>query len=61
MSTATEILVIASKVKARISEKGMRSDGNLVAALSTKVDQLVDEAIARAKTNNRNTVRPGDL
>jgi len=61
MSTTPEILVIASKVKARISEKGMRTDGTLIAALSTKIEALLDEAVARAKTNNRSTVRPGDL
>lgn len=60
MSTP-EVLLIASKVKSRISEKGMRSDGNLVAAMSAKVEQLIDDAVERAKTNNRSTVRPGDI
>lgn len=61
MSTTPEVLVIASKVKARISDKEMRSDGGLVVALSAKVDSLIDEAIDRAKTNGRSTVRPCNL
>jgi hypothetical protein len=56
-----EILVVGSKVKAFISALGLRSDGELVAAVSTKVEQLLKDAVERAKTNNRQTVRPGDL
>jgi len=56
-----EILVIASKVKALIAAEQMRTDGEFVAALSTKVEQLVRDAIGRAKTNSRATVRPGDI
>lgn len=60
MSTK-ENLVVGSKVKARVSEAGMRSDGGLVEALSDKIHELLDEAIERTKQNGRNTVRPHDL
>jgi histone H3/H4 len=56
-----EILVIASKVKSYISAAGMRCDGDLVVAVSAKVEQLLKDAVERAKTNSRQTVRPGDL
>jgi histone H3/H4 len=56
-----EILVIASKVKAFVSTAGMRCDGELTAAVSTKLEQLLTDAVARAKINGRQTVRPGDL
>lgn len=56
-----EILIVGSKVKGLISQKGMRSDGQLVAAVSEKVEQLVADAVERAKANGRSTVRPNDL
>jgi hypothetical protein len=61
MATEQEILVVGSKVKAFVSGQGLRSDGELIAAVSAKVEQLLTEAVARAKTNGRQTVRPGDL
>lgn len=61
MAAEQEILVVGSKVKALISEAGMRSDGGLIAAVSSKVEQLLKEAVVRAKDNGRATVRPSDL
>ena len=61
MAKAKEILVVGSKVKAVIASGGMRSDGQLVEALSDKLHETLKRAMKRAKTNNRNTVRPGDL
>lgn len=61
MAQDQEILVVGSKVKAFVSAQGMRSDGELVAAVSAKVEQLLKDAVERAKTNSRQTVRPGDL
>jgi hypothetical protein len=56
-----EILVVGSKVKALVSKSEMRSDGSLIEAVSTKVEEMVAAAIQRAKNNGRSTVRPYDL
>lgn len=58
---AKEILIVGSKVKAEIQKQGMRSDGALVEAISDKVHVMIRNAVSRAKTNSRSTVRPGDL
>ena len=58
---AKENLVVGSKVKAEIGKAGMRSDGTLVEAISDKVHAMIKNAVKRAKTNGRSTVRPGDL
>ena len=59
--SSKEILVVGSKVKALVSSEKMRSDGNLVEAVSAKVETLVQDAIERARKNGRSTVRPQDL
>jgi hypothetical protein len=56
-----EIVVVGSKVKDVIREAGLRSDGDLVQAVSDKVHELLQGAIGRAKSNKRGTVRPHDL
>ena len=56
-----ENFVVGSKVKGLVSSSGMRSDGQLVAAVSEKVEQMMEAAMARAKSNGRSTVRPTDL
>ena len=56
-----EIVVVGSKVKEVIREAGLRSDGELVQAVSDKVYEMLDEAIERARANRRGTVRPYDL
>lgn len=56
-----EIVVVGSKVKEVIREAGLQSDGELVQAVSDKVYELLDIAIARATANGRSTVRPYDL
>ena len=56
-----EIVVVGSKVKEVIKEAGLRSDGELVQAVSEKVHELLHEAVARCQKNNRSTVRPHDL
>lgn len=60
-SKPKEIVVVGSKVKEVIKEAGLRSDGELVQAVSDKVHELLEAAIARAQANNRSTVRPHDL
>lgn len=56
-----ESLVIGSKVKAMIKEKGLMCSGDLPAAVSEKVRELLDSACERTTANKRSTVRPHDL
>jgi len=56
-----EIVVVGSKVKEVIKQAGLRSDGELVQAISDKVHELLARAVARCKGNKRGTVRPHDL
>jgi hypothetical protein len=60
-SKPKEIVVVGSKVKEVIREAGLRSDGELVQAVSDKVHDLLGAAIERCKSNGRSTVRPYDL
>ncbi|MFV8755145.1 hypothetical protein ACNOYE_31745 [Nannocystaceae bacterium ST9] len=56
-----EILVVGSKVKEVIRAAGYRSDGELIAAISDKVHEMLEAAISRTGGNKRGTVRPYDL
>jgi len=56
-----EILVVQSKVKDYIKEKGCQTSATAIDALSIKVKQLLDEAVERAKSNNRATVKDRDI
>lgn len=56
-----EVLVVASKVKAYLASKGMRSSGDLPEALSVEVQKLLDRAIQRAKDHNKQTVGARDI
>ncbi|MDR2428246.1 MAG: hypothetical protein LBD62_00390 [Candidatus Margulisbacteria bacterium] len=58
---AEDILVVASKVKDYISSKGGRTSGELIEALSKKVQRKLDRALERAKENSRQTVMPYDI
>jgi hypothetical protein len=58
---AREIVVVGSKVKEVVRAAGLRSDGELIAAVSDKVHELLEAAIKRAQGNKRGTVRPYDL
>ncbi len=58
---AKEILVVGSKMKDHIKGKGCMTSGELISALSSKVECLLDKAIERAKANGRKTVNPHDL
>jgi len=61
MSTNESILVVESKVKAVVKEAGLRSDGDLTEALSTKLREILAAAQARCVANGRSTIRPCDL
>lgn len=56
-----DILIVSSKVKNYMKEKGVKSSGDLVEAVSKKVYDLLDAAVVRARENKRSTVRPYDL
>ncbi len=58
---AKENLVVGSKIKAYIKDKGLMCSGDLVDGLSNKVASMLDEAMNRTKANKRATVRPQDL
>ena len=54
-------LVVGSKVKELIKGSGVRMAGDLLEALNGAVANHLKNAVARAKQNNRGTVRPQDL
>ena len=56
-----EVVVVGSKVKDVVRSAGFRSDGELVQAVSEKVHEILEAALARAENNKRGTVRPHDL
>jgi histone H3/H4 len=59
---AGEILVVASKVKSYIKEKGeCNTSGETIEALSQIVEKLLDSAIASAKDQGRKTVMARDV
>ena len=56
-----ENLVVGSKVKDLIKDSDLRTDGDLIEALSGKVEEMLKSAMQRCKENGRSTVRPCDL
>ena len=56
-----EMLVVGSKVKNYIKEKGLHTSGDFTEALSAEVAALIDKAAKRCEANKRSTVRPADL
>ena len=57
-----EILIVASKLKAYVREKsGMNTSANVLDALSDKVRNLCDDAIAKARQDGRKTVLDRDF
>ncbi|MFQ5861879.1 MAG: hypothetical protein ACE5IC_02045 [Candidatus Brocadiales bacterium] len=60
-SGSRDTLVVGSKVREYIKKKGCLTSGELVSALSCKVECLIDSAIERAKANKRKTVSAQDV
>jgi hypothetical protein len=56
-----EMLVVSSKVKAYIKEKGCHTSGELLDALNVKVAAMLNEAVKRTQGNKRSTVKDVDL
>lgn len=58
----SEILVIASKVKKFIKEKGdCNTSASTMEALSQRLSQIVEKAIENAKADGRKTVMDRDV
>ena len=62
MSDAGEVLVVFSKVKKYIREKGeMNTAGNVAEVISDRVRALCDAAIEAARKDGRKTVKDRDI
>jgi len=54
-------LAVTSSVKEAIKKAEMNCGGDFVDALEKKIEALISDAVARSKSNDRKTVRSGDL
>ena len=54
-------MVVGSRIRDYVRSKKMRISGNVPAALNAAVCALLDEAMSRAKANNRSTMGARDL
>ncbi len=58
----SEVLVVASKVKSYIKEKGgMNTSGSVAEELSKRVSVMLEKAIENAKQDGRKTVMDRDI
>ena len=48
-----ESLVVASKVKAVVKEAGLRTGGDFLDALSSRVAQIISAAVEKVKAENK--------
>jgi len=56
-----EMLVVASKVKAYVRNKGMNTSADALGCLSDKLYCVLDEATDRTNANGRKTLKPQDI
>ena len=61
MSEEREVLVVASKVKARFKELGLKTSKEAIEAISDRVYDLIDLATAKALGDKRKTVKGRDF
>ena len=54
-------LAVTSSVKEAIKKAEMNCGGDFVEALEKRMEALISDAVSRAKSNDRKTVRAGDL
>ena len=58
----SEVLVVASKIKSHIKEKGdMKTSASVLTALSDRLRSLCDAAIESARSDGRKTVLDRDV
>jgi hypothetical protein len=57
----SELLVVASKVRAYLKDKNAKMSGDLPEAINKKVMSMLDDAAARSRGNKRTTVKPQDV
>ncbi len=60
-TTNRDLIVMSGRMRSVIGSAGLRSDGELVQAVSDKVHEILEDAIHRCTSNGRSTVRPYDL
>ena len=59
---ADDVLVVASKVKGYIKEKGdMKTSASVLTALSDKIREMCDQAVETARQDGRKTVLDRDF
>ena len=59
---ASEILVVTSKVKAYVKDKGgLNTSATAIEALSNKLRGIIDQAIQNAKNDGRKTLKDRDV
>jgi hypothetical protein len=56
-----DLLVKGARITQLLKRRGFEADASFIAALSGHVEILVEQAIERARSNGRSTVRPYDL
>ena len=57
-----EVLVVASKIKAYIKDKGdMKTSANVLEVLSDRLRSMCDKAIESARSDGRKTVLDRDI
>jgi histone H3/H4 len=56
-----EILIIGSKMKDAIRKNGCNVSSDVIDALSSRVHEMIGEAVNRCKENGRKTVRGYDF
>lgn len=56
-----EVFVVGSKVKDAVRKAGLRTAGDALDALNAEVSAVIQRAVARAKSNGRQTIRPSDF
>ena len=61
MESEVKSLVVASKVKDVIKEKGLQTSGEAIDALNKRVLQILEDAVMRAQGNKRQTVKAQDI
>ncbi len=62
MSDSNEVLVVASKIKAYIKDKGdMKTSANVLEVLSDRLRAMCDQAVESARSDGRKTVLDRDF